>query len=526
MQFDADEFDAQHFDYENASEEECWAAIPFLEGSMKAHTLNHLGGLAFERSDFAKASMLADQAAVEWQRIGCDFEAAKCYSNAGSCLHQNGEIEQAITFYGTAASIASDAREEEFYANTNMVLSQIHLELFDFEKSLEFSLLAMHAAETLDNNVLKIHSYESVGTAYGNLGQTEIALDFFQKGLELSSQQGSIKHAASFRPLIATCYRLMNRPDLAVDEIVAARELSLLMNDAVASCERGNQLSEIHRELGNFDLAIEIAESVKQMAIKERFPKQAARANANIGHALNRLGHYESAYQQLSSAAEIMKMAGDFANAVFVEADAAHSALGLGNIPLAQLRLSGCEKTSTKINFLESPRELDLNNRQSTLSLVKLQLELAIQLAAEPNKPFSLLNQNMEYLFEIQNKAAFLENQGIVNEIVAMKPEFIVAGGIPELTSPEGELLTKTLAELIDEKFFVDDPSRLARFHELQALVRKDLREGFENLTLAVTYYLDAGKVEKAGELSSKLQFQLANRSEISRARAINSRIY
>ena len=157
---------------------------------------------------------------------------------------------------------------------------------------------------------------------------------------------------------------------------------------------------------------------------------------------------------------------------------------------------------------------------------MKLQLELAIQLAAEPNKPFSLLNQNMEYLFEIQNKAAFLENQGIVNEIVAMKPEFIVAGGIPELTSPEGELLTKTLAELIDEKFFVDDPSRLARFHELQALVRKDLREGFENLTLAVTYYLDAGKVEKAGELSSKLQFQLANRSEISRARAINSRIY
>jgi hypothetical protein len=160
------------------------------------------------------------------------------------------------------------------------------------------------------------------------------------------------------------------------------------------------------------------------------------------------------------------------------------------------------------------------------LSLVKLQLELEVQLASESGKPFSFANPNMEALFELESKAVFLENQSIVNAIVCLKPEFIVAGGIPELTSPEGELLTKALVELIDGKFFADDPAKLARFHELQSLVRKDMREASENLTLAVTYYLDAGQVDKATQLASALQFQLASGTEISRARAINSRIY
>ena len=91
MQFDADEFDAQEFEPSNATEDQCWAAIPLLEGTLKARTLNHLGGLAYEREDFRKASMLADQAAVEWQTLGHDDEAAKCFSNAGSCLRCVGD---------------------------------------------------------------------------------------------------------------------------------------------------------------------------------------------------------------------------------------------------------------------------------------------------------------------------------------------------------------------------------------------------------------------------------------------------
>jgi hypothetical protein len=52
------------------------------------------------------------------------------------------------------------------------------------------------------------------------------------------------------------------------------------------------------------------------------------------------------------------------------------------------------------------------------------------------------------------------------------------------------------------------------------------MREATENLSLAITYYLDAMDIGKATELSSRLQMELASRSEISRARAINSRIY
>jgi tetratricopeptide (TPR) repeat protein len=526
MHFDAHEFDAQQFDPESSTEDVCWAAIPYLEGSIKANTLNHLGGLAFERNDFVKASFLADQAAAEWKQLGHDEEAAKCYSNAGSCLRNAGEIDQAITFYQNAASIASGSGNEEFYATTNHILGCIHNDLYDREKALEFFLLSMHAAENTDSGWVITNAYEGVGVAYLSLGHPEMALDFFRKGLEKCAEECKIKYAAAFRNLIASCHQMMNRPDLALDEIFAAYELAVLMNDNTLACERGNRLSEIHRELGNFEQAIEIADSVKERALGQRFPKEAAIAIANIGHAMNRLGQHESAYEKLTTAAEVLKMAGDFAEAVVVEADAAHAALGLGNIPLAQLRLDGCDKSAKKINLQECNREHDINNPQSMLSLVKLQLELEVQLASESGKPLSFANPNMDALFELESKAVFLENQSIVNAIVCLKPEFIVAGGIPELTSPEGELLTKALVELIDGKFFADDPAKLARFHELQSLVRKDMREASENLTLAVTYYLDAGQVDKATQLASALQFQLASGTEISRARAINSRIY
>jgi hypothetical protein len=160
------------------------------------------------------------------------------------------------------------------------------------------------------------------------------------------------------------------------------------------------------------------------------------------------------------------------------------------------------------------------------LSLVQFQLEIEIQLAAGKGKPFNFGNKNMEELFALESKAVYQENQSVVNAIVSLKPEFIISAGIPELTSPEGELLTKTLVDLIDSKYFEDDPAKLARFHELQARVRNEKAEATENLSLAITYYLEADQIDKALELSRNLQSQLASRSELSRARAINSRIY
>lgn len=526
MQSDADEFDYQQFDPAAATEEQCWAAIPFLEGSTKALTLNHLGGLAYEREDFRKASVLADQAASEWQRLGHDEEAAKCYSNAGSCLRTAGEIEEAIPFYATAAALAGQSGNEDLYAQTNVILGAMHNEIFDHEKSLDYYETALKSAQNADSESGQIHALEGIGVAYLNMGNLEMALDILQEGLEISSQAGKTKHSAVFRTAIAECHLRMNRPELAVDEINAARELAVLMNDHLIACERGNLTSEIHRALGNFELAIEIADDVRNMAMQFKFPKHAANAGANIGHALNRLGQFESAYQQLTSAAEIMKMGGDFPAAVIAEADAAHAALGMGNLPLAQLRLDACEKSASKIDLLHCHRDYNISDPHSMLSLVKFELELQLQLATKHRVPFQISNENMEELFALESKAVYQENQSIVNSIVALKPEFIVSAGIPELTSPEGELLTKTLVDLIDSKYFEDDPAKLARFHELQGLVRKDRKEAIENLFLAITYYMDADSVDQAKALSTKLQFELASRSEISRARAINSRIY
>jgi tetratricopeptide (TPR) repeat protein len=526
MQFDSDEFDPQQFDPGSSTEEQCWAAIPFLEGATKALTLNHLGGLAYEREDFRKASVLADQAANEWQRLGHDDEAAKCYSNAGSCLRTAGDIEEAIPFYATAAALAGQAGNEEMYAQTNVILGSMYDEIYEIEKALEYFETAYKAAQNAESATGQIHALEGIGVAYINLGNLEMALDILQEGFDLSSQEGKTKHSAAFRAAIAECHMRMNRPDLAIDEINAARELALMMNDHLVSCERGNLLSAVHRELGNFETAIEIADEVKQAATLHKFPKHAAEASANIGHALNRLGQYESAYQLLTSAAEIMKMGGDFPSAVVAEADAAHAALGMGNVPLAQLRLAGCEQSAEKINLLRCHREYDINDRHSMLSLVKFQLTLQLQLASSAGAPFQITNPNMEELFELENKPVYLENQDIVNSIVALKPEFIIAGGVPAITSPEGELLTKCLAELIDEKYFITDPKQMGRFHEIQWLVRREFQEGIENLSLAIAYYLEAGMVDKASELSGQLQAKLLSRSEISRARAINSRIY
>lgn len=526
MQFDAEEFDYQQFDPAAATEEQCWAAIPFLEGSTKALTLNHLGGLAYEREDFRKASMLADQAATEWQRLGHDEEAAKCYSNAGSCLRTAGEIEEAIPFYATAAALAGESGNEDFYAQTNVILGAMHNEIFEHEKSLEYYETAYKSAKNAESQTGQIHALEGIGVAYLNMGNLEMALDILEEGFELSSQAGHTKHSAAFRTAIAECHLRMNRPELAIDEINAARELALLMNDHLIACERGNLMSEIHRALGNFELAIEIADEVRQTSMQHKFPKHAANAGANIGHALNRLGQYESAYQHLTSASEIMKMGGDFPAAVIAEADAAHAALGMGNIPLAQLRLAACEKSAEKIDLLHCHRDYNINDPHSMLSLVKFQLQLELQLASSTGVPFQISNENMEELFALENKPVYLENQDIVNSIVAMKPEFIIAGGVPPISSPEGELLTKCLAELIDEKYFITDAKQMGRFHEIQWLVRQEFTEGVENLSLAIAYYLEAGLVDRASELSSMLQSKLMGRSEISRARAINSRIY
>lgn len=526
MQFDAEEFDAQQFDPSCSSEEQCWAALPFLQGSLKALTLNHLGGLAYEREEFAKAAMLADQAGTEWRQYGHDDEAAKCFSNAGSCASSNGDHEEAVKYFSTAVEIASMSGNEELLSVTHHMIGHSYNEFRSYDKAIEHFMLSKQCAENADSNNLLIHANEGLGICHMMLWNPEIAIDFFRQGADLAATERKLKIAAEFKTNIARCYQIMNQPQLALEELSAAYELALLMNDHAIVCERGIQISEIHRELGNYELAIEIAHTVRETAIREKFPKLAALAGANIGHALNRLGQYESAYQQLTTSAEVLKLGGNFVEAIEVEADAAHAALGLGNVPLAQLRLEGCEKAISKIDSLENSREFDLNNPHSTLSLVKLQLELSIQLASDSTKQFNLLNDNMESLFEIQNKAEFLENQGIVNEIVAMKPEFIVAAGIPDLVSPEGELLTKTLAELIDENFFANDPSRLARFHELQFQVRKELPEATENLSLAIAYYLDAGDIVKASELSSLLKIIFASRTDISRARAINSRIY
>lgn len=526
MQFDAEEFDAQQFDPNCATEEQCWAAIPHLEGALRANTLNHLGGLAYEREDFAQAAALADQAGSEWRRLGHDDEAAKCFSNAGSCLNSNGETEQAIERYKTAAEISSNSGNEEFLSITNHAIGCLYKELYDFENAIQYFTNSLKAAENANSKNLIILANEGLGICYMATGNPEIALDLLGKACDLASQEGKMKHAAALKTNIAFCHQMMNQSHLAVDEISAARELALLMNDHPLACERGNQLSELHRRLGNYELAIEIAHTVKETAVREKLPKLAAIAGANIGHALNLLGQHEAAYQQLTTAAEILKMGGNFAEAVLAEADAAHAALAMNNIPLAQLRLDGCEKTSKQIELTDSDRMYDLNDRDSMLSLVKFQLELEMQLATSIGTQFEISNPKMAELFSLENKAAYPENQSIVNAIVALKPEFIVKGGQPELMSPAGELLTKTLAELIDEKYFEDDPAKLARFHELQAQVRNDLPEANENLALALTYYIDAGNFEKAYELSAKLQNRLKSRPEISRARTINSRIY
>jgi tetratricopeptide (TPR) repeat protein len=261
----------------------------------------------FEKSQQVYAALL-DQTADESAK-------APIYGQIASAKYQQGEYEEAITFYEKSLEIKQKTLPPNHlsFASTYNNIGAVYQNMGDYSKALSSyeKALEIDQQSLPPNHPDLAHSYNNIGAVCQNMGDYPKALSYYEKDLEISQKSLPPNH-----PDLASSYNNIGNVYFHLEEYSKAlsyyekaleiRKQSLPPNHPGLAHSYGN-IGNVYQNMGDYPKTLssyEKALEIQKQSLPPNHPDLASSYN-NIGLLYEKKGDYSKARSFLERALNI-----------------------------------------------------------------------------------------------------------------------------------------------------------------------------------------------------------------------------
>ncbi|WP_439506910.1 tetratricopeptide repeat-containing sensor histidine kinase [Sediminibacterium sp.] len=311
--------------------------------------------------------------------------------------NENQSLATTIYLLNKAVSIKNIALE----ASAFNIMGSIYNLTGKFDKAIANYLKAIQLFEITNNMLSLATMYNNIGMIYNNTQQFKLAMEYFNKGLVISSKNHFEKTKALININLTNLYIQNNALDKALMHALIADSLTKKLKMSVEEAVNANLIGAIYFYKNNFIEAIKYYEISKSLAARANDLHSENTAKLNIGEAqiqlknnhaeknlLESLHYFESISDNynIQLAANLLKefylngknfqKALEFSNKSFAAEKRIMDSVNYKTFSSLQTKYETQQKEN-KIVFLsqsDSIKSLKISNQQLALSGAKLQL--------------------------------------------------------------------------------------------------------------------------------------------------------
>lgn len=165
---------------------------------------------------------------------------AKTVFNLGTNFHDQGKLEEAISYYEKAVNLFSQANNLQREADTFLKIGDAYLELDNLEKAQEYYKSALDHYHKIKDRIGEGYSLTGLGVIFERFGNYEEAREHYETGVKKFQKVKDFERAGLVSNLAANTFKMQG----AIEDAVIDYRRSLKLFNKVKDHERGSRVKQ------------------------------------------------------------------------------------------------------------------------------------------------------------------------------------------------------------------------------------------------------------------------------------------
>lgn len=237
------------------------------DGDSKANYLNSKGITLMSLRDYQAAKVVFAQAILLNLKNENQTQLASVYNNLGLIAQREANYGEGLFFYDKAMEARIQLSDTVEWARVVKNKAIVFNQLGDFAKAAESLLVAIDLFESVNQKkLLELASaYNSLGVAYVNLKEYEIAGEYYTKAIKLRKEINNLSGLAGSFNNMGNLHRYTGKFDSARWYLLKSIELKKELKRDISLIPSYKNLAEVYIESGQFSLAEIYLDSAKNL---------------------------------------------------------------------------------------------------------------------------------------------------------------------------------------------------------------------------------------------------------------------
>jgi diguanylate cyclase (GGDEF)-like protein len=227
----------------------------------------------------------------------CDFlpEIGMAHMRIGRCFWTNGDFEQALEHLDDAIEIATKVNDYVTKAEALNARGNVYVTMELFDQAVSEYHLALNLAN--EHQLLEQESklLNNLGTLHEELGDNEVALDYYRQSLEKAIDQNDEYGEASAHVNMANVYLSMGDLIKTEDSILKAVDYGIPTMKTLLLAHAFNTFGRLFQEKKEYDKSIDLLKTAITKAVASKDLNILSKIYLDLGYSYQKNGDHKNA---------------------------------------------------------------------------------------------------------------------------------------------------------------------------------------------------------------------------------------
>ncbi len=241
------------------------------------------------QTNYLKAIEIVEKTGNKQRLSACWGALAITYSNQGN-------YPTALDYYNKSLALAEriDSRSDIISSKSN--IATIYYYLKNYDKAIEIFNETLKY-EKDDDKVSSAYTFNNIGLAYKEKGDSQSAYDYFNKANILFKETNNRTGVAYTLNNIGDIYLEANNYKQALQNYEGAKKICLEIKNYKGLCHSNLGLAKVYEQRQNFDEALMFALESKRISVKYQLLKYEAEIEELLSTLYKNIGNYKKALE-------------------------------------------------------------------------------------------------------------------------------------------------------------------------------------------------------------------------------------
>ncbi|KAI8518057.1 hypothetical protein Bbelb_040740 [Branchiostoma belcheri] len=264
-----------------------------------------LGKLDLAATHFNTALQMAQQTGDQHEQMEIYFKMGEMHREQ---LHSP---RTAIQHYEQVLALARQLKDRHEEGVACDSLGLVHWDMEEYESALEWFQKYLKISQE-DGNKGQITAHTNVGYVYSVLGKLELATSHFNTALQMAQQTGDQHGQMEIYFKMGDMHReQLHSPRTAIQHYEQALALARQLKDRHEERIACNRLGLVHYVMGEYGAALEWDQKHLQIVEKDGNKEEQTAAHTHVGNVYRRLGKLDLATSHFNTALQLAQQTGD-----------------------------------------------------------------------------------------------------------------------------------------------------------------------------------------------------------------------